>query len=139
MTHATTTKRTLRTGALLLTAAAALLGTAACNSIGDAWDVTYEVTSQDGAATTITDVSWYGAEKRGQAYDTRTVDGGATTPWTAEGLVGANDKAAVSATPEGDAVLTCRIVLNGERELVTETGNAGEAVTCETTTPKFGD
>ena len=44
--------------------------------------------------------------------------------------------AQVSATPKGDQVLTCRVVLDGEKVLTSATAAAGQQVLCETVTAR---
>ncbi len=112
--------------------------------IGDAWSVTYEVQVDQPVGAGLTDVRAEGAEGRGGDPEVATlgdeqtdaaVDGGSR--WTHEVVVLAEDHASVRATPAAGATATCRILLDGKREIAKETAGPGEPVTCEADTPEF--
>ncbi|ROR36576.1 hypothetical protein EDF63_0702 [Curtobacterium sp. JUb34] len=111
---------------------------------GDAWAVTYQVQVDGPAGSELTDVRVEGAEKRGDAPEvhrlgaqetsTATTSGSA---WEHEAIVLAEQRASVRATPPRGATATCRILLDGKREIATETAAAGQPVTCSVDTPAF--
>lgn len=124
---------------LALVAAAAAVTLSGCsslsNSVRDAWSVTYEVTSTTEAGTAT--VQYVGAEKKGQ--DMTTIEAGTvSTPWTDDTIVYATQTASVTATPEDETTLSCRILLDSSREIAAVTGEPGRPVTCEVDTPEFG-
>ncbi|MBF4586503.1 hypothetical protein [Curtobacterium sp. VKM Ac-2887] len=114
---------------------------------GDAWAVTYQVQVDGPAGSELTDVRVEGAEKRGDApevhrlgtQETGTQKTGSqeTGTWEHESIVLAEQRASVRATPARGATATCRILLDGKREIATETAAAGEPVTCSVDTPAF--
>lgn len=134
--------------AAAVAATVALLGTG-CSVLqqqtGDAWAVTYEVTVDQPAGATLSDVRVEGAERRGDtpevhrlgSRDTTAADGDGSR-WGHESVVLAEQRAAVRATPGPGATATCRILLDGKREIATETAAAGQSVTCSVDTPAFG-
>ncbi|WP_263054923.1 hypothetical protein [Curtobacterium sp. RIT-PI-V] len=114
---------------------------------GDAWSVTYEVSVDQPSGAALTDVRVEGAEKRGDApevhrlgtQETGTQKTGTqrTGTWEHESIVLAEQRASVRATPARGATATCRILLDGKREIATETAAAGQPVTCSVDTPAF--
>ncbi|TCL88617.1 hypothetical protein EDF31_101461 [Curtobacterium sp. PhB142] len=114
---------------------------------GDAWSVTYEVSVDQPSGAALTDVRVEGAEKRGDAPEvhrlgtqetgTQETSTQKTGIWEHESIVLAEQRASVRATPARGAAATCRILLDGKREIATETAAAGEPVTCSVDTPAF--
>ncbi|MCR6487470.1 MmpS family protein [Amycolatopsis sp. OK19-0408] len=120
-------------GALAVVALGA--GLVACsNPTGKSWAITYEITGQrDG---TLSQVGYSDSPNR---YDDevkqQTVDGPVGVPWKRDVVVTAGQAAQVSASPTGDLTLTCRILLDGVRELAKATAaGPGEPVRCAKTT-----
>ena len=111
--------------------AGALVSASACsNPTGKAWAITYEVTDQNGG--TLSEVSY---AKSPSSFNRETrqskVDGPVGVPWKEEVVITAGGKAEVTATPSGNMKLTCRILLDGEKELASATAPAaGQPVTC---------
>lgn len=111
---------------------------------GDAWSVAYEVSVDQPSGAALTDVRVEGADKRGDAPEvhrlgaqetsTATTSGSA---WEHDAIVLAEQRASVRATPPRGATATCRILLDGTREIATETAAAGQPVTCSVDTPAF--
>jgi hypothetical protein len=99
---------------------------------GKAWAVTYEVTSQP--AETAVDVTFAQSPSRYRKQTPQSATISTPLPWTFEVVVNAGEKAQVSATPKGDQVLSCRILLDGVKELAGATGKPGQMVNCETVT-----
>lgn len=114
---------------------------------GDAWSVTYEVSVDQPSGAALTDVRVEGAEKRGDAPEvhrlgtqetsTQETSTQKTGTWEHESIVLAEQRASVRATPARGATATCRILLDGKREIATQTAAAGEPVTCSVDTPAF--
>lgn len=145
------TASSLRLSAAL--GAAALLGVSltGCSAIAklqqstaDAWAVTYEVTVEGVDTATLTDVSYLDQEMRTEertSVDAGTVTassaGDGTASWKVDSIVVVGDNAKVSATAAEGERATCRILLDGEREIATATSEPGSAVTCEATAPPF--
>ncbi|MEU3646054.1 hypothetical protein AB0E59_21905 [Lentzea sp. NPDC034063] len=100
--------------------------------VGKAWAITYEVESQP--AETAVDVTFAQSPTRYRKETPQSATVSTALPWKFEVVVNAGEKAQVSATPRGDQVLSCRILLDGMKELATVTGRPGEKVTCETVT-----
>lgn len=145
----TSTRTTVRRSAALVAAPASLGLLTGCSvvhqQLGDAWAVTYEVTVDQPVGATLADVHVEGADGRGDAPrevdlgDRKTrkaSDGGSR--WTRELVVLAEDRASVRATPAAGATATCHILLDGGREIASDTSSApGEPVRCSATTPTF--
>ncbi|NQD42120.1 hypothetical protein [Glutamicibacter halophytocola] len=128
-------------------------GLAGCGAVGswdkatsDAWAVTYEVTVAGGSGDSLKDVSYLEAEKRGEDSTEVTEDSVATTDdakkkassiWSVESMVTAQKDASIAATPAQGGTATCRILLDGVKEIASETGAPGKRVQCEATTPAF--
>lgn len=116
-------------------AAGVLVGVSACsNPSGKSWAITYEVTDQNGG--TLSDVSYAQSPDRyNDEVKQSTVDGPVGVPWKQEVVVAAGQKAEITAKPTGGLTLTCRILLDGEKELAKATASAaGGPVTCEKVT-----
>lgn len=96
---------------------------------GKAWAITYEVSSQP--AETVVDVTYTESPTRYRKETPQNVSISKPLPWTAEIVINAGEKAQVTATPKGDQVLTCRILLDGVKELATATAAPGQKVSCD--------
>ncbi|GLY43277.1 hypothetical protein Amsp01_093000 [Amycolatopsis sp. NBRC 101858] len=113
----------------------ALAGVAACsNPSGKSWAITYEVTGQ--SAGTLANVGYADSPNR---YDDeikqQTVQGPVGVPWKQDVVVTAGQKAEITATPTGDLTLTCRILLDAQKELARATApGPGKPVSCAKTT-----
>ena len=94
---------------------------------GKAWAVTYEVTGQAAGPVKISYVENRDPRKR-DAPQSTSVSG--AVPWSAEVVINSGQQAEVTATPVGDGVLSCRILLDGERVWASATAAPGQAVTC---------
>ncbi|WP_345471433.1 hypothetical protein QMQ05_15370 [Glutamicibacter ectropisis] len=129
------------------------VGLAGCGAVeswdkatSDAWSVTYEVTVTGGTSNSLKDVSYLEAEKRGEDSTPVTEESVSTTEttgkkkdkvWSVESMVTAQKDASVAATPDKDVTATCRVLLDGVREIASKTGAPGERVKCDVTTPAF--
>ncbi|MCE7010239.1 hypothetical protein LWC34_46665 [Kibdelosporangium philippinense] len=108
-----------------------LVGASACsNPSGKSWAITYEVTDQAGG--TLSEVNYSKSPNRYQDEVTQSaVPGPVGVPWKMEVVVTAGQRAEVTAKPTGKLRLTCRILLDGTKELARATAPAtGEPVTC---------
>ncbi|MDX3660294.1 hypothetical protein PV646_23580 [Streptomyces sp. ID05-26A] len=99
---------------------------------GKAWAITYEVSAEP--AKSLVEVTYTESPTRYRKQTPQTVSTEKPLPWQIEVVVNAGEKAQVSATPKGDEVLKCRILLDGIKELATSTGKPGERISCETVT-----
>lgn len=99
---------------------------------GKAWAITYEVSAQP--AETAVDVTYTESPDRYRKETPRSVTVSKPLPWQFEVVINAGEKAQVTATPKGDQVLRCRILLDGVKELATATARPGRQVTCEAVT-----
>lgn len=143
----TTTMRRTITALTLAAAAVALTGCAQIHQqIGDAWAVTYEVRVDDPDSVALHDVSYLGAQQRGDAATTQRLRTASTKPapqdgtssWEHETIVLAEDDADLRATPPAGDTASCRVLLDGERVIAEQTGEPGREVRCTVTTPAFG-
>jgi len=136
---------------LAASAAIALLPLTACSIVnqtfGDAWSVTYQVAVDRPQDVELTEVTVEGAEKRGASPEVTDLGsqtalastGGEGALWDREVIVLAGEEALVSATPPSGSIATCRVLVDGTREIATATSAApGEPVTCKVVTPAFG-
>lgn len=57
--------------------------------------------------------------------------------WSTTAMVTATQDSQITATPGPGATASCRILLDGTREIASETAARGEAVTCAAATPEF--
>ncbi|MEV4317080.1 hypothetical protein [Actinocrispum sp. NPDC049592] len=108
-----------------------LIGVSACsNPAGRSWAITYEVTDQGGG--TLSEISYATSPDRYEhAVAQHKVDGPVGVPWKEEVVITAGQQAEVTATPTGSLRLTCRILLDGRKELASSTAPAaGKPVTC---------
>lgn len=99
---------------------------------GKAWAITYELSAEP--AQTLVDLTYAKSPDRNRKETPQTVTAENPLPWTVEVIINAGEKAQVSATPKGDQVLSCRILLDGVKELASATGQPGQPVSCETVT-----
>jgi len=150
MNTMTITRRLLTTAVLAGTVALVATGCSAeelQQEFGDAWAVTYEVTVDQPVGAELRDVDVEGAEVRGddlvvhelgaQTTDGE-ADGGAGSSWHHDSIVYPERPASMSATPPQDATATCRVLLDGVRELASATSSApGEPVRCALTMPAY--
>ncbi|WP_404287818.1 hypothetical protein [Glutamicibacter arilaitensis] len=112
----------------------------------DAWSVTYEVSVAGGTINGLDDVRYLEAPTRGEDSSETAVGEVATTndpsnkqiaSWQETVMVTAEDEAGVSAVPRAGATATCRILLDGVKEIAAVTGEVGKPVQCSVTTPAF--
>ncbi|MET9229109.1 MmpS family transport accessory protein [Lentzea sp. NPDC003310] len=96
---------------------------------GKAWAITYEVSAEP--AETLAEVTYAESATRYRNQRPQTVTTEKPLPWQLEVVVNARETAKVSATPRGAQALTCRILLDGVKELAAKTGKPGETVTCD--------
>ncbi|MFF4591709.1 hypothetical protein [Amycolatopsis sp. NPDC001319] len=112
---------------------AALVGLVACtNPTGKSWAISYEVT---GSGTT-SGITYSQSVDRYQDDATQhQLTGPLGLPWKLDVIISAGRDASVTATPTGNVTLTCRILLDKQRELAKATSPApGKPVTCSKTT-----
>ncbi|AHH95215.1 hypothetical protein GCM10010174_55200 [Kutzneria viridogrisea] len=119
--------------ALTVTAAlAAVAAVSACsNPTGKAWAITYEVTAE--GTGTLSNISYAETVNRYQNSTTKhELAGPLGLPWKLDVVIGAGEQAEVTAKPSaGTGVLSCRILLDGTKELAKATAPAaGQPVTC---------
>ncbi|MBM7387690.1 hypothetical protein JOE37_000684 [Clavibacter michiganensis] len=149
MTSASPRSVSRRSG-IALVAGAASLALAGCSGItddiADIYAITYEVTTSGPADGGLADVSYAEASHRGRPSIVKEVgqaslapgDDSASSIWSVESVVTAEDWAFVQATPVDGEVLTCRILVDGVTEIATSTAAAGQPVTCQVPTAPFG-
>lgn len=101
--------------------------------IGKAWAITYEVTTQPAAATPV-QVEYTQNPDRNKKESPHVVSKSAAVPFTSEVIINYGEKAEITATPGGDQVLTCRILLDGVKELASATAAPGQKVSCTAVT-----
>lgn len=95
---------------------------------GKAWAITYEVTAQ--AGRTPVKVSYLENPDRYKRNAPNKASADVTPPWKIVVVVNSGQQAEVSATPAGNQVLTCSILLDGEKVLATSTAAPGQQVIC---------
>ena len=101
--------------------------------VGKAWAVTYEVTTEPAADVPMR-IEYLENPDRYRKESPHVISKATTVPFQYEAVINAGEKAEVSATPAGNQVLTCRILLDGLKVLTSATAKPGEKVTCETVT-----
>lgn len=112
----------------------------------DTWAVTYEVVVEGESTTELHDVSYLDAPGRGQ--DSAPVPAGTVatvnavgTPqrasWKVESQVTAGQPAEITASAPAGTRISCRILLDREKAIASESEEAGGTITCRTTTPPF--
>ncbi|WP_031470287.1 hypothetical protein [Sciscionella sediminilitoris] len=111
----------------------AVIGTVSgcSNPTGKSWAISYEVTAPNGG--TLSAVSYSASADRYQdEVSDRKVTGPVGLPWKEpNAIVSAGKDAKLTATPTGQALLSCRILLDGTKELAKATAPApGKPVTC---------
>ncbi|KZC94080.1 MULTISPECIES: hypothetical protein [Clavibacter] len=148
MTPAASRRAAMRCG-IALTVSAATLALTACSDItddlADIYAITYEVTTTGAADGGLADVSYAEAARRGHPSIVKEVgtvsfspgDDSASSIWSAETVVTAEDWAFVQATPRDGEALTCRILVDGVKEIASSTAAAGQPVTCQVPTAPF--
>jgi hypothetical protein len=103
--------------------------TACSNPTGKSWAISYELTA--GGSATVTKLAYAESADRYQNDVTQhDLTGPLGLPWKLDVIVSAGQEAKVTATPSGDAALTCRILLDKTKELAKATAAAGQPVTC---------
>ena len=149
MTSASPRSIATRSG-IALAVGAASLALAGCsgitNDLADIYAITYEVTTTGPADSGLTDVSYAEAAHRGRPSIVKEVgqaafapgDDSASSIWSVESVVTAEEWAFVQATPVDGEALTCRILVDGVKEIATSTAAPGQPVTCQVPTPPFG-
>jgi hypothetical protein len=145
-------RRATRAGAVLALAAASLALTGCSPALdsladvvggGDAYEITYEITTAEPAGSGLVDVSYMEAEGRGRPSLVKPVgdaafsSGGDARTWSVVTYVTAEEPAFVQGTPAGGEALECRILVDGQEEIASSTAEAGQPVTCEVSTPAF--
>lgn len=143
------TQRT-RLSLTLVGALVAVLAMSGCGFVqkqtSNAWSVSYEVTVVGEELNRLDAVSYLEAPSRGE--DSETVDAGTVATsnladdaskavWSTTAMVTATQDSQVTATPGPGTTASCRILLDGTREIASETAARGEAVTCTAATPEF--
>lgn len=139
-----TLKQKLSIGAAVTLSAASLAG---CSSLRqDAWALTYELMVPGTESAELTNVSYSEQEKRGEDPQTTTLSSVTTGPlegvadgtgWEADAMLEVGLTASITATAPEGVPATCRILLDGTREVASNTGEPGGSVTCEVVTPEF--
>ncbi len=149
MTSASPRSVSRRSGIALAVGAASLALVGCSNitdDIADIYAITYEVTTTGPADGGLTDVSYAEASHRGRPSIVKEVgqaslapgDASASSVWSVESVVTAEDWAFVQATPVDGEALTCRILVDGVKEIATSTAAPGQPVTCQVPTAPFG-
>ncbi len=119
---------------------------AVVKSAADAWQVTYEVTTDSEAAVPLSEVAYLDMESRtdGQhlveASDAETRAEPAhpgQSIWSQDSIVVVGDQAQITATPPAGVTASCRILLDGKKEVAAATAAPGEPVRCEAEAPEF--
>ncbi|WP_317230926.1 hypothetical protein [Clavibacter sp. MX14-G9D] len=148
--NAASSRRAVVRSGTVLTAAALSLALAGCSDIADdiadIYAITYEVSTTEAADGGLTDVAYAEASRRGRPSVVQDVGRASLAAgrdageglWSAEAYVTAEDWAFVQATPVDGEALTCRIFIDGRREIATATAAPGQPVTCQVPTPPFG-
>lgn len=148
MTSASRRRIAARSG-IALAVGAASLALAGCSGvtddIADIYSITYEVTTTGPGDGGLTDVSYAEASHRGRPSIVQEVgqaslapgDDAASSIWSVESVVTAEDWAFVQATPVDGEALTCRILVDGVKEIASSTAAAGQPVTCQVPTAPF--
>lgn len=147
-----TKANTLRFSAILGTALVLGGSLAGCSAIenfqksaADAWQVTYELSVDSTDAAALSNVSY--SDQKTRTDKRATVDAGtislaakagSNATWTVDSLAVVGDQADISATAAAGQTATCRILLDGEREIAKETGTPGGTVNCAAKAPEFG-
>jgi hypothetical protein len=98
------------------------------------WAITYEVIGQ--SSGTLAKVGYANSPDRYQdEIAQQTVQGPVGVPWKQDVVVAARQKAEITATPTGGRTLTCRILLDAQKELARATApGPGQPVSCARTT-----
>ncbi len=150
MAHLRRSKRSLLMFAPALAGALSVTALAGCSFVekqtADLYSITYRITLDGKQINKLTALSYGEALSRGE--DTSTLDKGdaATTndpkntrraTWENTAIVTATKKAWVTATPPAGTTATCTILIDGKKEIASNTGKPGEQVHCEATTPAF--
>ena len=100
---------------------------------GKAWAITYEVTTEP-AATSPMQIEYLENPDRYRRKPAQMVTKALPVPFTHVVVINAGQKAEISAMPNAEQVLTCRILLDGVKVLAEATAAPGHKVSCETVT-----
>lgn len=114
----------------------AVAGLCACtNPSGKSWAITYEL-SGNAVGETVTELTYAESNDRYQdEVSQHRLTGPLGLPWKLEVVVSAGREAMVTATPAGQAVLSCRVLLDGKKELAKTTSpGPGQTVKCSKNT-----
>ncbi|MET8762625.1 hypothetical protein [Lentzea sp. NPDC004782] len=101
--------------------------------VGKAWAITYEVTTEPAVAGPV-QIEYLVNPDRYKKQAPQALSRAAIIPFRLEAVINAGEKAEIIATPIGNEVLTCRILLDGEKVLASATAAPGRKVTCTTIT-----
>lgn len=101
--------------------------------IGKGWAITYEVTTQP-AADAPMQIEYLENPDRYKKESPHVITKAVAVPFQSEVVINAGEKAEITATPSGDQVLTCRILLDNEKVLASATAAPGQKVSCATVT-----
>ncbi|MEU0883721.1 hypothetical protein ABZ345_34390 [Lentzea sp. NPDC005914] len=101
--------------------------------IGKSWAITYEVTTEPATGTPM-QIEYLENPDRNRKESPHVITKAVAIPFTSEVIINAGEKAEVTATPNADQVLTCRILLDGVKVLASATSTPGQKVSCETVT-----
>ncbi|MFE2287094.1 hypothetical protein ACFXDJ_23355 [Streptomyces sp. NPDC059443] len=105
-------------------------------SIGGAgWSLTYEAKGANGQTAQAREIFWgRNLDRYKEGVSTERV-GPVALPWSQETVINVGEKARVEVRPEKGAVASCRILLDGVREVASGTSPApGEPAVCEVVT-----
>lgn len=114
--------------------------------IADAWSVTYEVSVSGASTSSLDNITYLESPGRGGESTENSLDSAATTPdpenptvalWQQTVTVTAEDEAGVAATVPKGATATCRILLDGVKEIQSKTVADGQRIECKVQTPAF--
>lgn len=114
--------------------------------VADAWSVTYEVSVSGASTDSLHDITYLQSPGRGEESTETSLDSAATTSdpenskgalWQETVTITAEDEAGVAATVPKGATATCRILLDGVKEIQSKTVADGQRVECKVQTPAF--
>ncbi|MFD9355040.1 hypothetical protein [Streptomyces sp. NPDC060031] len=102
---------------------------------GAGWHLTYEAKAADGQTSQAREI-FYGRnlDRYKSGVSTEQV-GAVPLPWTQEAVINVGEKARIEVRPQTGGVASCRILLDGIREVASGTSPApGEPAVCEVVT-----
>ncbi|MEU6980777.1 hypothetical protein [Streptomyces sp. NPDC046371] len=98
---------------------------------GKAWDITYTASGSEGAALSVVYQDTASRYLWGDRSVREHVEPNVHKTWSKNVLLAANRQAKVTVTPQAGASATCRIVLDGKKELAQSTSAApGQPAVC---------